>query len=64
MRLYSDPGDWVTNRSLGDLRLRDEGVAVLGIARADGSYVGDVTVSGILRIGDTAIVYGRTHELE
>ncbi|MDH3227836.1 MAG: potassium transporter TrkA [Thermoleophilia bacterium] len=64
MRMHIDPEDWTANRSLGDLRLRDEGVAVLGIERRHGTYVGDPTDASLLRIGDTAIIYGRQHELE
>jgi K+/H+ antiporter YhaU regulatory subunit KhtT len=64
MRMHIDPEDWTAGRSLGDLSLREEGVAVLGIERVDGTYVGDPTEASVLRVGDTAIIYGRQHELE
>jgi len=64
MRMHIDPEDWTADRSLGNLRLREEGIAVLGIERVDGNYVGDPTEASVLRVGDTAIIYGRQHELE
>lgn len=36
--LAVDPQDWLANRTLGELGLRDEGVAVLGITRTGGHY--------------------------
>jgi hypothetical protein len=51
--------DWVAGRSLGELSLRDEGIAVLGIERGDGSYRGTTTGSAVVRPGDTLILYGR-----
>ena len=50
---------WMTGRTLGELRLRDEGVLVLGIVRSDGSYVGVPTRNTRIEAGDTAILYGR-----
>jgi hypothetical protein len=35
-----DPGDWVEGRRLDELRLFQEGITVLGIHRADGTYLG------------------------
>ncbi|HVM02127.1 MAG TPA: TrkA C-terminal domain-containing protein [Acidimicrobiales bacterium] len=53
------PDGWITGRTLGELRLRDEGVLVLGIVRADGSYLGVPTRETCIEAGDTAILYGR-----
>lgn len=53
------PDGWITARTLGELRLRDEGVLVLGIVRADGSYLGVPTRETRIDAGDTAILYGR-----
>ncbi|MFP5377029.1 MAG: TrkA C-terminal domain-containing protein [Acidimicrobiia bacterium] len=53
------PDGWITGRTLGELRLRDEGVLVLGIVRADGSYLGVPTRETRIEAGDTAILYGR-----
>ncbi len=53
------PGAWITGRTLGDLRLRDEGILVLGIVRADGSYLGVPNKHTRIEPGDTLILYGR-----
>lgn len=53
-----DDGDWVAGRSLADLDLRDEGIAVLGITRADGHYRGSPVSSTAAHPGDTLVLYG------
>ena len=57
--LNVQPGDWVAQRSLADLGLRDEGVVVLGVTRSDGRYLGAPTGATVLRPGDNLILYGR-----
>ena len=52
------PNTWLTNHTLGDLRLKDEGVLVLGVTRADGSYLPVPGKETVLRGGDSLIVYG------
>ncbi len=54
-----ETGSWLADRTLGELRLRDEGVVVLGIGRPDGSYIGAPSGETYLRPGDTVMVYGR-----
>ncbi len=56
-------GDWVAGRPLKDLSLRDEGIAVLGIDRGDGSYRGSATGAAVVRPGDTLVLYGRFEQL-
>lgn len=56
-------GDWVADRALQDLELTEEGIIVLGIQRADGSYVGAPRGSSPVCAGDTLIVYGRGRRL-
>jgi hypothetical protein len=58
--LQAREGSWLTERSLGELRLRDEGVVVLGIVHPDGSYEGAPGPQTCVRPGDTVILYGRT----
>jgi hypothetical protein len=53
------PGGWMTDRTLGELRLRDEGVLVLGIVRRDGSYIGVPTKHTRIEAGDILVLYGR-----
>jgi len=52
-------GDWMAERSLGVLHLRDEGVVVLGITHADGSWHGAPDGTTVLHAGDVLVVYGR-----
>lgn len=62
--LACQPGDWLEDRSLGELKLRDEGITVLGVTRKDGTYLG--TPKGDTRVlaGDTLLVYGRQDRVE
>ena len=62
--MMARPGGWLAGRRLGELRLRDEGVIVLGIARVDGSYVGVPVKDTEIRPGDTLILYGRASSFE
>ncbi len=55
--------DWMADRSLDALRLRDEGLIVIGIHRGDGSYVGAPIGNTVLITGDTVTVYGRTSRI-
>ncbi len=57
--MVAAPGAWMTGRELGELRLRDEGLVVLGIVRTDGSYLGVPTKNTRIEAGDTVILYGR-----
>ncbi|HEV2075603.1 MAG TPA: TrkA C-terminal domain-containing protein [Thermoleophilaceae bacterium] len=63
MEVGVQPGDWVAGRSLDELRLRDEGVVLLGISRADGEYVGVPQFDTRIRTGDTLLMYGRSPRL-
>lgn len=57
--LYVEADDWIANTPLAELDLPHEGVLVLGIVRADGSYVGAPTGHSAAQPGDTVILYGR-----
>ena len=57
--MAAQTGDWIVGRPLGELRLRDEGVLVLGVVRSDGSYVGVPGKETRIEPGDTVILYGR-----
>ena len=60
--LEVEPGDWIAGKSLSELKLRDEGVIVLGIHRGR-DYIG--TPNGHARIApaDRLILYGREERL-
>ena len=54
-----EAGDWVTGRPLDDLELMQEGILVLGVRRADGSYLGVPRGETEVRPGDQLVLYGR-----
>lgn len=60
--MHVDEGNWLSNKSLMDLRLGDEGVLVLGIEREGGKYAGAPKGQSRLEVGDTLLVYG-PHEV-
>ncbi len=62
--LAVEEGDWLAGRPLEQLRLRDEGVMVLGINRLDGSFVGAPRGSSMIMVGDSIILYGKLGMLE
>ncbi|MCA1676780.1 MAG: TrkA C-terminal domain-containing protein, partial [Actinobacteria bacterium] len=53
------PADWVAGRSLADLALRDEGIVVLALRRADGRHLPTPTGRTVVAAGDILTVYGR-----
>lgn len=52
-------GDWLAERTLAELNLDREGITVLGIARANGRYVGAPKGETRIYPEDTLILYGR-----
>jgi TrkA family protein len=62
--LEVEEGDWVAGRVLGELRLRDEGVIVLGIHRPSGDYIGVPGKATTIEAGDSLVVYGVERRLE
>ena len=59
MEIEVDEGNWLANKKLKQLRLRDEGIAVLGIQRSDKSYLGAPYGDTYVCPGDILILYGR-----
>lgn len=51
-------GSWLADQPLGDLRLGDEGVTVLGVTRSNGTYLPVPSRETVVRPGDSVIVYG------
>jgi hypothetical protein len=62
--LAVDERDWVANHTLADLSLRDEGIAVLGITRPDGTFRGAPVGPTLVRPGDILVLYGKGATLE
>ena len=56
--LLIDPGDWIADRTLAEMRLNDEGVLVLGVQRRDGGYIGAPTGTTVAHVGDVLLLYG------
>lgn len=59
MELQVNPSDWLANKQLHQLRLKAEGIMVLGIQRRDKTYVGAPNGSTYIRPFDLLILYGR-----
>lgn len=55
---------WVAEHQLADLHLPDEGVLVLGIQRADGTFIGAPRGNTEVHENDTLIVYGYADVIE
>jgi hypothetical protein len=56
--VHVDPEHWLVNRALSELELHQEGIAVIGIARSDGSFVGSPKGRTKIQEGDVLILYG------
>ena len=61
--IHVGPDDWLANKTLDELAVRDEGVAVLGVKREDGTYLGTPKGETPIVPADTLIVYGRESAL-
>lgn len=55
--------DWVANRTLEELKLREEGVVVLGIERTDSTYVAAPIAETVVEPGDVLVLYGNEEVL-
>ncbi len=55
--------NWLAGKRLQQLRLSAEGVLVLGVERADGSYIGVPRGQTRLEPGDTLLIYGHEDRL-
>lgn len=62
--LYVHEQDWLADRPLSDLKLREEGILVLGIVRKGGHYMGTPVGSTPVKSGDTLILYGTRTRLK
>ena len=62
--LVVENDDWIAGRTLAELKLRDEGVDVLGIQRADGEYHGVPHGDARVDPGDVLVLYSTEARLE
>lgn len=58
MEIAVEPGEWVAGKTLRELDLRSEGILILGVGRADGTFVGVPRFDTQIDAGDTVIAYG------
>ena len=63
VELKADKDDWITGKSLAELRLGDEGVQVLGIHRSDGAFIGAPRGNIYVRQGDKLSIWGQTEHI-
>ncbi len=59
MEIQVEAGDWLANKRLAELNLREEGIVILGIQRSDKTYIGAPHGSTCISAGDLLILYGR-----
>lgn len=62
--LQVEDGDWLAGKSLMELNLAHEGVLVLGVQRADGSYEGAPKGPTRVHADDVLVLYGPSERLE
>ncbi|MEJ2636539.1 MAG: TrkA C-terminal domain-containing protein [Calditrichia bacterium] len=62
--LQVEADDWLANKKLMELQLRDEGVLVLGVQRKKSEYIGAPTGSTLIQPDDTLILYGPVEGIE
>lgn len=62
--LQVEADDWLANKKLMELQLRDEGVLVLGVQRKKSEYIGAPTGSTLIQPEDTLILYGPVEGIE
>lgn len=62
LKIHED--DWLEGKMLRDLKLRKEGVNLVAIQRADGTYLGTPNGDSMVKTGDQLIVYGRESTLK
>lgn len=55
--------DWLAGKTLIEADIASEGVLVLGMQRADGTFIGAPRGSSEIKAGDTLIIYGRGESL-
>lgn len=64
MEMTVDPEDWLADQTLADLGLRQEGIVVLGVRRANGRYLGAPKGETHIHAQDTLTLYGRSQLLD
>jgi len=63
MELAVEQRDWLAGKTVGELALREEGIALLGVERRSGEYVGVPKGETVVESGDRLVLYGRVRQL-
>ena len=64
VEILVDPNHWLSNRTLAESRLRDEGILVLAIQHSDGEFVGAPVKNTTIQPEDSLILYGHVDAME
>jgi hypothetical protein len=64
LELVVNDTDWIAGLPLAEAALSAEGVLVLGLHRANGTYVGSPNGQTLVKVGDTLSLYGPIDRLE
>lgn len=64
VEMLVEDDDWVAGKTLLESELRDEGIIVLGVRRADGDYIGAPNGDTRIEAADVLTLYGRGESLE
>ena len=59
-----EPTDWLAGKTLGQLRLPDEGVLVLGVIRTESTYIGAPVGETLVHADDILVLYGPIDRIE
>ncbi len=62
--LKVDKDEWLANKTLNELKLREEGVNLISITRKDGTYIGIPEGTTMIHPGDHLILYGKEVTLQ
>ncbi|HAH45068.1 TrkA C-terminal domain-containing protein [Gimesia sp.] len=63
VELNVNPGDWLAEKTLNELKLDSEGILVLGIEKPDTTYVGAPRGETELEVNDRVLLYGKASVL-
>ena len=64
VEILVDPNHWLSNRTLAESRLRDEGILVLAIQHSDGEFVGAPVKNTTIQPEDSLILYGHVDAMK
>jgi len=56
--------DWIANKKIKDINLREEGINLIGIQRKDGTYIGTPFGDTKITVDDQLTLYGRKKNLK